>query len=335
MPGHAHRRDISYADAREQGRTLELQIDLDPHDTPLIEQVDRNKDGKITTSEIASSDSALQRFVLDRVALKKAGEQCSARSPQTNFFADVQMWHLGVTYDCPGPAADFALYLGYIDSLSPSHRAIFKLTSEGHARIQSVVEAGHAVIEARNSGWFAVGARFVRLGVHHILDGLDHLAFIFALILASRSFARALLLLSAFTVAHSVSLFLSALSIIKLPEQPVEVVIALSIAVVAFEALRERDGLRARLLLTFSFGFVHGLGFASVLADALLSTSAFVWSLLCFNIGIELGQAALVACALPLVLFVRKHRPNAVKAASVLVGLLGLCWAIRRALAAG
>ncbi|MCC6806489.1 MAG: HupE/UreJ family protein [Deltaproteobacteria bacterium] len=305
----AHKRDLSYVDVREQGATLVLTVDIDPHDTPLVERIDRDGDGVMTVAEIDAQRPALEAFVLGRVALKKVGAACVARRlPTIAFYPDVQMWHAEATFDCPAAAASFTLYLGYIDALPRSHRAMLKVVSDGRVRVQTVIEPRQAIIEPRDGSWLATGARFVQLGVHHIFDGLDHLAFVLALIVAAGSLRRALLLLSAFTVAHSLSLVLSALAIVRLPEKPVEVTIALSIAVVAIEAMRDRSSLRLRVALAFGFGLVHGLGFAAVLADALFSSSAFIWSLAAFNAGIELGQAWLVVCVLPGLLAVQAGR---------------------------
>jgi hypothetical protein len=315
---HAHQRDLSYVDVREQDRTLVLAIDVDPHDTPLYDRIDRDRDNVITAAEIAAQHDALVAFILGRVTLKKVGQACTMRTPpKDEFYADVQMWHVEAIFDCPSDAAGYTLYLGHLDALSRGHRAMLKVVSDGKVKVQTVLEPRHAIVEPRAVRWLETGARFVALGVHHIFDGLDHLAFVLALILAATSLRRALLLLSAFTVAHSVTLLLSAFQIVRLPEKPVEVTIALSIAVVAIETLRAQDRLWLRTALAFGFGLVHGLGFASVLADALFSTPAFLWSLLSFNVGIELGQACLVVSVLPGLLAVEKRPWHYALAAAV------------------
>lgn len=299
----AHRRDLSYADVREADRVLVLAVDIDPHDTPLFERIDRDGDNVVDAEEIAAQRQALIAFVIGRVAVKKTGAECTLRGTPTDaFYADVQMWHAEATFDCPSAASGFTLYLGYVDALSKSHRAMLKVASDGQVKVQSVIEPRQAVVQPRSVSFVDTGSRFVALGVHHIFDGLDHLAFVLALILAAASLRSALLLLSAFTVAHSVSLLLAAYEIVSLPEKPVEVTIALSIAVVAIETLRKGDRLWLRAALAFGFGLVHGLGFASVLAEALFSTPALLWSLASFNVGIELGQAMLVVCVLPALL---------------------------------
>ena len=305
----AHRRDLSYVAVSEEGRVFTLKIDLDPHDTPLVERLDRDGDGTLTEEEVSEQSPLLEAFTLGRISIRKPGASCVPRSPvETRYFVDVQMWHVNAIYDCPDAAADFTVYLGYVDALGRGHRAMLKVVSDGRVRTQTVIEPRRAIIEPRTHGVLAIGARFTHLGVHHIFDGLDHLAFVLALILAATSVRRALLLLSVFTVAHSVSLALSAFDIVRLPERPVEVTIALSIAVVAFEALRSKESLWLRLCLTFGFGLIHGLGFAAVLADALFASAAFTWSLTTFNLGIELGQAWLVFCVLPGLLSLRGAR---------------------------
>jgi hypothetical protein len=136
---------------------------------------------------------------------------------------------------------------------------------------------------------------FVRLGVEHILAGWDHLL----------SLAK---IVTAFTLAHSVTLALAALNLVVLPDRLVEAVIALSIALVAAENLFLRPVVVRRWLVSFCFGLVHGFGFASVLRELALPTHGLVLSLLGFNAGVELGQALVIALAVPALAVVRKTR---------------------------
>jgi HupE / UreJ protein len=137
----------------------------------------------------------------------------------------------------------------------------------------------------------AVGA-YVRLGVMHILGGFDHLLFVFALVLLVKR--RLLLTLTAFTAAHSLTLALAVLGVVRVPQPPVEAAIALSILFVACELLREQPMARPALL-AFGFGLLHGLGFAGALGEIGLPAGQVAAALACFNVGVELGQLAFVA----------------------------------------
>lgn len=158
------------------------------------------------------------------------------------------------------------------------------------------------VVPATMTGW-AVFADYVALGFDHILEGLDHLLFVFALLVLIRDPWRLVGAITAFTVAHSITLALATLGVIRVPSPPVEAVIALSIVLLAVEILRRRKGgdqLTERFpwLLSFGFGLLHGLGFAGALAEIGLPQGDIPLALLAFNLGVEAGQLAFVAVIL-------------------------------------
>jgi hydrogenase/urease accessory protein HupE len=148
---------------------------------------------------------------------------------------------------------------------------------------------------------------FIRMGVEHIFTGYDHLVFLLGLLLAGASLRRLLVVVTSFTVAHSITLGLASLSVVSLPSRWVESAIALSIIVVAVLNLFGKKGDK-RWMLAFGFGLIHGFGFASALAELELSRSELTSALFGFNAGVELGQAALVLVALPLLLLLRRSR---------------------------
>ncbi|MGC4114171.1 MAG: HupE/UreJ family protein [Myxococcales bacterium] len=147
---------------------------------------------------------------------------------------------------------------------------------------------------------------FVPLGVRHIVSGWDHLVFLLGLLLATKSLKRLAVLVTAFTVAHSITLALAALSIVRVPERVVEPAIAASIVVVALLNVLKVERGGDRWLLAFAFGLVHGFGFASALAEAGLERAGLVRALVGFNVGVELGQALLVALAAPALAWMRR-----------------------------
>jgi hypothetical protein len=169
---------------------------------------------------------------------------------------------------------------------------------------------------------------FLLLGIEHILIGYDHLLFLLMLILRGGNLWSLLKIITAFTVAHSITLALAALNLVALPEQAVEAVIALSIAYVAAENLFFKQAASHRWAVSFLFGLVHGFGFSNVLRELGLPSEGLLWSLLSFNLGVEAGQAFAVLLAVPALLWLRKTRfePRAVAALSggVLVVGLGL-----------
>jgi len=170
-------------------------------------------------------------------------------------------------------------------------------------------------------GWQQVAAAYLWLGVEHILFGIDHLIFVFALILLVRGWKRICLTVTAFTVAHSITLGAATLGYLSVPGPPVEAAIALSIVLVAVEIVnvgRGQESLSARIpwLIAFAFGLLHGLGFAGALSEVGLPSHAIPVALLFFNVGVELGQLLFIAAVMALFailrpLWIRVVRPDA------------------------
>ncbi|MGI8435887.1 MAG: HupE/UreJ family protein [Chthoniobacterales bacterium] len=177
---------------------------------------------------------------------------------------------------------------------------------------------------------------FFLLGIRHILTGYDHLLFLFGLLIVCRGPRGALLLITCFTLAHSLTLALSTFDLVTLPSRWVEAMIAASILYVGIENLVRRDGaLRGRWLLTFAFGLVHGLGFASVLHE--MGVAKQGWSavvpLVAFNSGVEVGQLTVAAIALPIIWKLRQRESflrAGVPACSLLVAAAGGFWLFQR-----
>jgi hydrogenase/urease accessory protein HupE len=174
---------------------------------------------------------------------------------------------------------------------------------DGQSRVYTITSAQPSVqlfgSAADRRGGGEIAWAYTVLGVEHILSGVDHLLFVAGLLFLVGFRRRLLGTITAFTLAHSITLALSALGLLTLRSPPVEASIALSIVLVASEALRERDTLARRLpaLVAFLFGLVHGLGFAGALQDIGLPQAHLSLALLCFNVGVELGQLAMVLLA--------------------------------------
>jgi len=181
--------------------------------------------------------------------------------------------------------------------------------------------------------------KFVPAGVHHILIGPDHLLFLVGLLLLGGSIRRLLLVVTAFTVAHSITLSLAALNIVTPPAGVVEPAIALSIVYVGADNLMVRGGRDVRGWIAFAFGFVHGLGFASVLRDIGLPARALGWSLFSFNVGVEIGQIFVVVAVASALALLRRRSEAAgqrlVFAGSVVVIAAGAFWFIQRVFFSG
>ena len=179
-----------------------------------------------------------------------------------------------------------------------------------------------------------IARQYLWLGYTHILPkGLDHILFVLGIFLLSRRWQTMLVQVTAFTVAHSITLGLSIYGIVSLPARIVEPLIALSIAYVAVENLFTRDLKPWRVALVFTFGLLHGLGFAGVLRELGLPREEFLTALLTFNLGVEGGQLTVIAAALLItapVMNRRWYRPRIVVPASIVIAAIGLYWTIAR-----
>jgi hydrogenase/urease accessory protein HupE len=178
---------------------------------------------------------------------------------------------------------------------------------------------------------------FLALGVEHILTGYDHLLFLFALLVVCRDLRSIATVISCFTIAHSITLALAALDIVKLSPRIVEPMIAASIAYVGIENLIRGDAPKWRWLITFSFGLVHGLGFADALKEFGIGSGqlGIVLPLVGFNLGVEIGQLAVAAIVLPILWQLRRHPifvRRWVPACSIFVASAGSYWMIERIL---
>jgi hypothetical protein len=176
--------------------------------------------------------------------------------------------------------------------------------------------------------------KFVKLGVEHIFLGYDHIMFLLALIVIGGRLRSLIKIVTAFTVAHSITLILAALQIVTLPPRVIESGIALSIAYVAAENFVV-DQANHRWILTFMFGLVHGFGFANVLRDLGLPTRGLIPSLLAFNVGVEIGQICIVGVLFPVTLWIAQQtfRRKAVFVLSSVILFFGAAWFVERTFA--
>jgi HupE / UreJ protein len=259
--------------------------------------------------EQAGSVQARERLldVLRRaIRLRGDGVRCEpgrGRVEPSRF--DAPTFTMFVDFACPVGLHDLEIRDDIFDVLGTGHHTLTKIEWEGETR-QMVFEP------STREGRVSMGssrvrglASFVALGVEHILTGWDHLLFLLGLLLRGGSWLSLAKIVTAFTLAHSITLALAALNIVVLPDRLVEAVIALSIAFVAAENLFFKPVVARRWVVSFCFGLVHGFGFSSALRELGLSSSGLVLSLFGFNAGVEIGQALVVAVALPALALLR------------------------------
>lgn len=222
-------------------------------------------------------------------------EAAAVPSPRFDGEGFVARW----TVACPGGLVGAEIAIDGLSRTSTDVLVRYEL-SPGEGEVWRLVPGAPAFVVPEAPGALAVAKSYTVLGVEHILFGVDHLLFVLALLLLIRGFGPLLLTITAFTVAHSITLGAAALGLANVPGPPVEAVIALSIMFVAAEVV-QRDPAAPRLservpwVIAFVFGLIHGFGFGSALAEIGLPKGEVVLALLAFNVGVELGQLAFVA----------------------------------------
>lgn len=264
---------------------------------------------------------------------------CTARGSPRNWSDSMGHWH-EESWHCDSGLDGQQVTIAY-PLANPNLAAIVRYTAQPGADPQTILlqpqDTGFAVPRAEEAG--SVFSDFLVLGVEHILIGLDHLLFVAGLILIARTPGRILTTITGFTIAHSITLALSALGLVQVPIKAVEVVIALSIVFLAVEVVKgKRDTLvwRKPIFVAIAFGLLHGFGFAAVLQEIGLPQGSLVTALLAFNIGIELGQiafAAVVFGAIALVEHSARHtqaRMPIERLAGYGVGVLASTWMFQR-----
>ncbi len=335
----AHDADILYAQLWRPaagGPEVHERLTLTAETLGLLIPADADGDGVLTQVDLDAREAALALGIWDAIPLSAGGQPCS-RTGATALLRETYV-ELGASFTCP--SGELRQRFTVLSVLPSNYKVVLGSVVEGE-RGQRFADATWPTLvvpepgEAR--GQSASGLLdWVGLGMIHIFGGVDHLVFLMALLLVGGSFRRVLLLVTAFTVAHSLTLGATALGFILLDEARtrwVEAAIAASIIWVAVENLILREH-KHRALLTFLFGLVHGFGFASVLRGYGLG-DAVVTGLFGFNLGVELGQAAVVAVLLPLVRLLLR-RPTlhlrTMRALSLLALTAGGWWLVERAL---
>jgi len=348
----AHIASNGFLAARIDGRAIAGEIELAVRDVELAVGIDSNGDGKVTWGELRANQMQLERYVADHLLLSAQTDACKLTfGPlQVNDRVDGSYAWLPFKAQCPAPVTQLGIRYTMMDGVDPSHRGLLTL-SAGNI-VQTAVLGG-----ASGESAFAVFAPsrwrtfvdYFHAGIWHILSGIDHLLFLLSLLLpavllrksgqwvpvshARPALVSILKVVTAFTLAHSLTLSLAALDIVRLPSRLTESVIAASIIIAAlnniFPIVTET---RARI--AFAFGLLHGFGFASVLTDMGLPHGARVISLLAFNLGIETGQLAVVFAVMPILYGLRAglfYRRAIMPWGSAAIAALAFVWLIQRA----
>ena len=224
----------------------------------------------------------------------------------------------------------------------PNHQTFLNVYEDAELMTQAILggdDNSYEYFTGTRQGVWAVMLRFVPSGVHHILIGPDHILFLIGLLLLGGRLRQLVLVVTAFTIAHSVTLSLAVLEVMTPSARMVEPIIALSIVYVGLDNLLSRGGKDMRVWIALVFGLIHGFGFASVLREMGLPTGAIGWSLFSFNLGVEVGQLTVVLIVAALLEAIRARSPVAGRrvmvAGSIAVALAGAFWFVERVFLSG
>ena len=348
----AHKPSDAYLTLQRDGATLTGQWDIALRDLDAALGLDVNRDGEITWGELRASHPAIEAYVLSRLALSSAGEACALRvtAHQVDRHTDGAYAVVRLASQCrqDGPTTT-VLYRALFD-VDPQHRGLLNFVEAGTSR--SVIFSAESPRHALGGASHGLMRQFVAYageGIWHIGIGLDHVLFLVSLLLPAvlvRSHGRwqpapdlrsstwdVVRTVTAFTLAHTITLTLAALDVVTPPSRVVESAIAVSVVLAAannvFPVVERR-----RWLVAFAFGLVHGLGFADVLRDLGLPADSLATALAGFNVGVELGQLAIVAIVMPIAFLLRAsvvYRRVVVVGGSLVIAAIAGVWLVERA----
>jgi hypothetical protein len=349
---HAHKPSDSYLSLGVDGARIDGQWDIALRDLDLAIGLDGDGDGAITWGEVRGRHSAIASYALSRLSLSSGPAACTL-TPSAHLVDE----HTDGTYavlrfegQCAAPVATLSVDYSLLFDVDPQHRGIAKVTGLGG--VSSIVfssEHRHYAFEAGRADRARQLATFLIDGIRHIAAGFDHILFLAALLLPAvmvregrtwrpatglpTTLRNVVAIVTAFTLAHSVTLSLAVLGIVRLPSRLVESLIALSVVMTAIDNIHPFLP-RQRWRVAFGFGLVHGLGFAGALLEMGLPRESLALSLVGFNLGVEAGQLALVALLLPLAYALRSRDAYpriALGAGSALIAFVAFGWLVERA----
>ena len=353
LPVSAHKPSDSYLSFNIIDSNIDGQWDISLKDLDYGIGLDSNNDNLITWGEVKQNKSKIVNYVFDRLVVKLKNQACKFNL--TNFLIDNHsdgaycILQFDVENISKSTISDFDIDYNLLFDLDSNHRGIVSVKNKDKvisAILSPTIHFKH--FDLYNFNLLGNIISFIKEGIRHIWIGADHILFLLSLLISAvfifrngkyepserfyPSFWNVFKIVTAFTVAHSVTLSLAALGVINLPSRLVESVIALSVLLAALDnifcILKDK-----KWLFAFLFGLVHGFGFANVLAELGLPKNYFLSSLISFNIGVEIGQLGIVLLFLPLAFKLSRlwiYEKLVVSCGSFLIAFVGFLWFVER-----
>jgi hypothetical protein len=355
-PAQAHKSSDAYITLHVSGNQITQRVDIALQDLDRDLDLDANDDKQLSWGELRTRWPELERLVADSVKLSADGQACQIvqrQAPQLDHHSDGAYAVLQQTLQCAAAVQSLGLDYRLFAGSDAKHRGIARVLSGTDEQSAVLVPAdGAKTFQLKTSAQEKLRSLsgFMVEGMHHISVGLDHILFLLSLLMvavwrregagwvarssAKSAWREAFKLVTAFTLAHSLTLGLAAAGVLAPPSRWVESLIAASVLVAAIDNLR--PFVRGpRWVMVAVFGLVHGFGFAGPLQALGLQSGNLALPLLGFNLGVELAQLSLVAVILPLAIWLRDkplYGRVLVRPGSALIGVLALLWLLERGL---
>jgi HupE / UreJ protein len=352
VPALAHKPSDSYLTLTRDGAALSGRWDIALRDLDNALTLDANGDGDIAWGEVRAKHAAIASYALQRLDVSSGGQTCTldvtGHAIDTHTDGAYAVLMLAGRCAVPGPTLtlDYRLFF----DIDPQHRGLLNFVEHGKsASVAFAVESARRVLGGDDAGPVSQFESYLHEGVWHIWLGFDHVLFLLSLLLPAVlirrngawepawSFRAAFIdvakIVTAFTVAHSITLSLAVLGIVSLPSRWVESAIAASVVLAALNNLFPAMA-RGRWIAAFAFGLIHGFGFGGALADLGLPPGSLALALAGFNVGVEIGQLAIVALFLPVAYTLRTtwmYRRVVLGGGSVVISAIAGAWLVERA----
>jgi hydrogenase/urease accessory protein HupE len=331
----AHPAPFSYVDVLIGRDAVDVTVVM--HAFDVAHDLGLSSEDRVFDGDFVSTNGAkLTTMVLSRMALTIDGKELTPTPVDVTLVPERRGARVRLRYAAANAAVvqvRCALF-----PYDPSHQTFLNVYESSTLTRQSILDAAQTSVThytGTTQGTLAVIRRFVAAGIEHIAIGPDHILFLIGLLLLGGSVVQLLKIVTAFTVAHSITLTLAALNLLSPSTRLVEPAIALSIIYVGVDNLLVRPGSRdTRVWIALTFGLIHGFGFASVLREMDLPRRALGWSLFSFNLGVEIGQVCIVLLVASALAWIAARstalRTRVAYAGSVVVAAAGFVWFVQR-----
>lgn len=338
---NAHDPGLSSADLSLEAHHVALKVTFSLQDIEALVPMDSDGDAEVTLAEQNAAKPKIAQWLLQGLELSMDNKVVKPINEVVVNFDDKNNAQIDVQY-AELPSQSLQLQVNYLNQLPKGHKEFVtlnshtgkrlteKMLSQQDSQLSFAINAAELQTEEKSVTF----SEFLLLGIEHIVTGYDHLLFLFALLVVTREFWAAFKIITFFTIAHSITLGLAGLNIVNIPSEIVEPLIAASIVYVGVENMLRSEP-KGRQWLTFSFGLIHGFGFAAVLREMGIASyeTGIMVPLLSFNLGVEAGQIAVASVVLPIIWWLHKKpqvEPRLTPVCSILASLAGAYWLLER-----